>query len=50
MSPQKSGDEVHDIILKNKKNKKREKRAMKKMRENERRGNVTILFHTCASE
>jgi hypothetical protein len=33
-----------------KEKKERPKRSMKKMREKERTGNVTILFHTCASE
>ena len=45
-----SWDETPDE-KKRKRKKRRRKRAMKKkMREKERRGNVTILFHTCASE
>jgi hypothetical protein len=40
MSPPKSGDEVHDIVLK--------KEKKRKMREKERRGNATILLpHLC---
>jgi hypothetical protein len=43
MSPQKSGDEVHETVLK-----KRGQKEPQKMRDKERRGNVTILFpHLC---
>ena len=45
MSPQKSGDEVHDIVLKKREKKEKNER---KMREKERRGNATILLpHVC---
>ena len=48
MSPRKSGDEVHETVLKKKEAKRKKKSPTKKMREKERRGNVTILFpHLC---